>query len=317
MVVGLLLADSFAAGKTIKVVVTGFDDIDTAKYDVVLNDSSLPAIEKVETVGNKLIKVTFTEPMAAGISISDFKIDNKVKSLTPAFVSGSFNKVVNLTLNTALADGEYTLTVAADVKDFAGNALGSNSNEFAVAAESATPAYTVLEASQEMVKVQFDREPKSVDTLYWKSGSVEKHSAAGVVDADDVTIYSFTFTAAKRLANGENTVYMHKVTDYSGNKTENEAFDVTAVIDTERPEFVSLTQKTATTFDVKFTKAVTADKTNYTIEDAEGVAVTVASAAVKATDDTIITITTGTLDTTRNPFTFAIKNVIDTTYLAN
>lgn len=319
-VVTLFNASTPVAGQKVKVVVTGLTDVGTKHYEVIANDNSLPTIVSVDTVGNSLIKVTFSEPMNSGLtSISNFKIDGKVKSATLSM--SATKKVLNIQLSSKLADGEYKLAInAANVKDFAGNAIGTNETEFAVAKYAATPEFTVLEATQETVKLQFDREPKTVDTIYWKSGSTEKHSAKGVVDSSDPTIYTFTFSATNRLANGDNTVYMHKVTDYSGNTTADASFAVSATIDTVRPEFVSVTQKTQTTFEFKFSKEVVATAGNYVIKDSKDVTVTPTVAyknAGTSTEDKSIVVLTMSANTERSPYTVKISDVVDTTYLAN
>lgn len=316
--VNLFVPSNLTANTKVAVVISGLADLGTAKFDVPLNDNALPVVEKVETIGNRLVVVTFSEPMNLGTeSLANFKIDGKIVSLTTSKPNSDFHKVVRLQLSAPLADGTYSLEVnASNVKDYAGNAIGVNATSFVIAKETAVPTATVVSATQQTVEVKFEREPSSVAKLYHKVGDTKVESVAnGVQDVKDKTLYKFTFTDANRIPAGSATLYLAEVKDFSGNTAKDVAIGASVVVDLERPEFVSLTQVDETTFDVKFTKAVVIAASNITIKDNAGVSYVAGTPVVRP--DGVTYRFNVTLNTSRNPYTFEFKGITDTTYLKN
>lgn len=308
------------AGQTVKVAIVNVNGLATTLKDVIVNDNALPTVTSVQAVGNKLVKINFSEPISVGnTSMTNFKIGGYIKS--GSLTTSNFNKTVSIELTTALADGSYDLEVnATNVKDFAGYALGINKTSFSVAKDAAVPGYTVVSATQQAIRVKFDKEVKSSGadmTLYWKENSTE-HKATGSQSAVDPKVWTFKFSAADRLPAGDNALMIKKVVDFSGNIKTDYEVKVSAVIDNVRPAYESYVQKDASTFEFKFSKSVTANRANYTFTDKEGVNVAVSTATIKATDPTVVVVVTASpLNTLRNPYIVKIKDVIDTTYLAN
>ncbi|MFD1929316.1 S-layer homology domain-containing protein [Sporosarcina siberiensis] len=308
-------------GQKVKVAVQNIANIDTKLYDVVVSDSQLPQVASVETVGNELVKITFTEPIATGTaSISNFKINNAVRS--GAVTLSNMNKTVNIALSSPLADGEYTLVVdPTNVKDFAAYSIGLNESKFTVTKDAALPGYTVVSSTQQEVKIKFDREVKAVSPadmdLYWTNNGT-KHYATESQSTLDPSVWTFSFTEGNRLPSGENTLKIDKVVDFSGNSKVDYEVKVNSTVDTVRPEYQSVKQVNARTLEFKFSKAVELNVANYTVTDSKGVALGKSGVAYKGTDKTTVVLTlTSDIRADRNPYSITIKDVIDTTYLKN
>lgn len=87
-------------------------------------DTALPTVEKVEALGNKAVKVTFSEPIdKTTVQIGDFKLDDKAIA---GSVESEDGRSVIVKTYTKLADGEHTIAVSG-VKDFAEYTIVSTS----------------------------------------------------------------------------------------------------------------------------------------------------------------------------------------------
>lgn len=234
-------------------------------------DAALPVAQSAQALGNKAVKVTFSEPIQKA-EASSFKIDgNTIVGTTE--VTGN---VVILKLYNKLSDAEHTLTVA-NVQDYSTLKNLSTDLKFTVVEDVAAPTVSAVEkATFEEVTLKFsepvDKATVLASNIYWMQGS-EKRVASTVEAISDDT-YKFVFNSTNKLVYTTD-LYVVGVRDYSGNViADNTKVQVNPVIDQTRPEVVNATLKEdRATITVKFSKNVNdsaVQAKNYVIKDADG-----------------------------------------------
>lgn len=234
-------------------------------------DVTLPEATKVEALGTKAFKVTFSEPVtAASVSAtSHFRVDDKAIA---GYVTFSYPNVAIIT--TDLAVGTHTLKIS-DVVDFAGFKVADKTYDFTVAEDNAAPEVTSVKTTDvKKVEIELNEPVKSVSKVYHTSSG-----KTGVAEVkDNKIIVDFT---ANPLSLGENTIYLQSVTDYSNNSADREV-KVTPQLDTTRPEVVSVKVESASSNNNKFTVEYSKDvlstdaenPDNYVLKNSKGEVVT-------------------------------------------
>lgn len=281
-------------------------------------DAALPVAQSAQALGNKAVKVTFSEPVQVANS-SSFTIDGKTIVGTTE-ITGN---VVILKLYNALENAEHTISVAG-VQDYSTLKNISTDLKFTVVEDKAAPTVASVEkATFEEVTLKFsepvDKATVLASNVYWMQGS-DKRVASKVTAITDDT-YKFEFVSPNKLVYTTD-LYVVGVKDYSGNViADNTKVQVNPVVDQTRPEVVNATLKDdRTNITVKFSKEVTkasAEKAeNYVIKDADGKEVSKLKEAVRVDGKTVNVRLYQKLAEGKN-FTLEIAGVADTTTLNN
>lgn len=284
-------------------------------------DAALPVAQSAQALGNKTVKVTFSEPVKADASASNFTVDGSAV-VGSVDVSGN---VVILKLYTTLSNGEHTINVGG-VSDFSGLLNISTDLKFSVVEDTAAPTIASVEnATFEYVTLKFseaiDPATISVGNIYWLKGTTE-YAAESFKQLSDDT-FRFYFSQDNKLQYATN-LYVSGVADYSGNVIASGAsVAVNPVLDQTRPEVVSvkMADDVANTLVVKYTKAVDEDSAtdmdNYVIKNSSGEVVaeykeiTLSDSGKTATINLVSDLSEGAT------YTLTISNVTDTTTLKN
>jgi hypothetical protein len=200
------------------------------------DDVKVPQITDVTAVGNKMIKVTFSEAVALDNTADDnttiadatkfFNVYANAETDTNVIAKGLLEKAsiskdkktVTITLKSAQAVGTYKLVVygksetpnlkstamqpSADVqsdaiKDFAGYAIQDTAKTVEIsAAANVAQASTVTVSDRKTVKVKFDGAVAATGTLTWKQGTTTKTSTGVELEGSDTLKYTFADSIA-------------------------------------------------------------------------------------------------------------------------
>ncbi|MFC9541050.1 S-layer homology domain-containing protein [Lysinibacillus sp. NPDC056959] len=280
-------------------------------------DNTVPTVAKVEALGNKTVRVHFSEPVKAA-QTSHFQIDGKV---VVGSIQTNLNTVI-IKLSSALTDGEHTLT-AEGTEDFNNFKTVKADTKFNVVEDKTAPTVSVVSASFEKVVLKFSEPVEQVfaSNIYWMQGGTKKQASSIKQLADDK--YELTFNNDNKLVYTTD-LFVTNVKDYSGNVIDKDTkVQVTPVIDQTRPEVISSTfvkDSNNKQITIKFTKSLDTDTAkkaaNYVIKDKDG-KVQPISTTVNVSKDKEVTITLlGTLKDNTD-YTLSVNGVADNTTLKN
>ncbi|MGD2199200.1 S-layer homology domain-containing protein [Lysinibacillus fusiformis] len=280
-------------------------------------DNTVPTVAKVEALGNKTIRVHFSEPVKAAAT-SQFKIDGKV---VVGSIQTNLNTVI-IKLSSALPDGEHTLT-AEGTEDYNNFKTVQADTKFNVVEDKTAPTVTsVVSASFEKVVLKFSEPVEQVfaSNIYWMQGGAKKQAASVKQLTDDT--YEFTFNGDNKLVYTTD-LYVTNVKDYSGNVIDKDTkVQVTPVIDQTRPEVISaaIDKDNNKNIVIKFTKSLDQDTAkkaaNYVIKDKDG-KVQPISTTVNVSKDKEVTITLLGNIKDNADYTISVTGVADNTTLKN
>ncbi len=284
-------------------------------------DAALPVAQSAQALGNKAIKITFSEPVLKSTDANSFTIDG-VNAVGTVDVSGSS---VILKQYTTLTNGEHTITVSG-VKDYSGLANISTELKFSVVEDKTAPAIASVEAASfEYVTLKFSEtiDPSTVaaGNVYWKQGTTQRTADDFEQVSDDT--YKFFFSGDNKLVYSTN-VFVTDIADYSGNViAKDSSITVNPVVDQTRPEVVSakLVDDSDDTLTIKFTKVLdeetAEDADNYVIKNADGDVVSQFKDVTLDTTGKVVTVFLyDDLDENKT-YTLSIANVADNTTLSN
>jgi hypothetical protein len=287
-------------------------------------DVTFPTVENVASLGNKAVKVTFTEPVQKPASVaSTFKIDGVVAS----GLMDSTGRTITITLFNKLTDGEHNLTINSNIKDYANYQLVETTVPFTVTEDTVAP--TIVEAKDvtlEGATIVFSEDVKKAEAetatnYYWKQGAaVKSASSAKLIDGKTVRI---TFASTNRLPGYATDLFVKNVVDYSGNKIAADSkVAVTAVLDQTKPEVLTYKfDNDAKTMVLTFSKPVNLSSfnaSNVAIKDEDAKAVSNGYTAVTplSNDGKTLTIKL-TKKLPVGTFSFEFLGMKDTTLLEN
>ncbi|GAC40994.1 hypothetical protein PPOP_0334 [Paenibacillus popilliae ATCC 14706] len=281
-------------------------------------DSAVPTVDKVEALGTKAVKITFSEPIKKATN-SNLKIDGTI-------VGGSTDitgNTVIFKLYSTVSVGEHTLSIEG-VEDFAGFKNILTEQKFNVVEDNTAPTIENVEkATFEKVTLKFskpvDKSTVASGNVYWMQGSTKKYANKVNVIADDV--YEFEFSESNRLLYTTD-LYVTGVKDYSNNAIASDAkIQVNPVVDQTRPEVINVeVEDDLKTIEIKFSKSLNADSAkeskNYVIKDKDGKEVAKLKESIKLDDKKVTISLFQKLDESES-YTFEITGVTDNTTLKN
>ncbi|WDH98302.1 Ig-like domain-containing protein [Paenibacillus urinalis] len=279
-------------------------------------DSTLPVVESAQALGNKTIRLVFSEPVKTA-NPGNFQVDgNTLVGSTK--VTGN---TVIIKLYSALSDGAHKVT-ATNVEDYAGFKSLNKELSFDVVADTTAPTVAVESATFETVTLKFS-EPVDPDTVlasnvYWVQGSTKNYATGTPQQIADDT---FKFTWSNKLQYATD-VFVTNVKDYSGNTIAADTkVAVTPVLDQTRPEVVNAELKSdRKTITVKFSKALEKSSVaagDFVIKDAEGDEVSKLKTVDTSADGKTVTVTLAAALSEGKTYTLNITGVNDDTTLKN
>lgn len=243
-------------------------------------DAALPEVAKIEALGNKAVKITFSEPIKkSSVTVDSFRIDDKYIS---GNVEADDSRTVIVKSYTKLSDGEHTLTIKG-LKDFADYTMITKDVKFNVVEDKTAPVVAEVTATFEKVRVKFSEPVQNVRAgsyAYWTMPSSKTKNLSTSVEKIEDDTYEFTFTGNAKLPPYGVEFYLVGVKDYSDNEIEKDKpVLVTANIDEIRPEVTSVEvdKDTNKEIKIKFSKTIKNIKElkNYSLKDKDGKTVSI------------------------------------------
>ncbi|WP_342600185.1 S-layer homology domain-containing protein [Psychrobacillus sp. FSL H8-0483] len=290
-------------------------------------DGALPTVEKVEGLGNKAVKITFSEPVNINSTVAGtFKLDDKAVS---GIISGNGTRTVIVELFSTQTTGKHTLSINNQVQDFAGYKLVSTSVDFDVVEDVTAPTVVeVKDVTLEGATVVFSEDVKDGEALkgsnyFWMNGST-KHAANAVTEKIDGKTFKLTFSGDHKLPAVATDLNVTNVVDYSGNKIAADTkVTINPVIDQTRPEVVSaIFADTNDSLTLTFNKNINPASFkvgNVVLKDEDGKAVTgygyTITEAASTSSRTLTVNFSEALDA--GTYTFELSGIQDTTTLKN
>ena len=282
-------------------------------------DNTVPTVSKVEALGNKTVRVSFSEPVKAA-QTSHFEIDGKV---VVGSIQTTSNSVI-LKLSSSLTDGEHTLT-AEGIQDFNNFKVIKAETKFNVVEDKTAPTVTaVVSASFEKVVLKFSEPVEQVfaSNVYWMQGAAKKQTASVKALSDDT--FEFTFLGDNKLVYTTD-LFVTNVKDYSGNVIDKETkVQVSPVIDQTRPEVLSAgfvkdtdNKKIVLKFSKTLDEATAKKAANYVIKDKDGKTQAISTTVDATSKDKEVTITLLTALKDNSEYTLTVNGVSDNTTLKN
>jgi len=282
-------------------------------------DAALPVATSVTALGNKTVKITFSEPIEVA-NTSHFLIDGNA-------VIGSTDIVGNtviLRTYSALSNGEHKVEVK-NVEDFFGLKSLTKEFTFNVVEDVTAPTISSVEnATFEKVTLKFSEaiDPATVNptSFHWLDGTTKKYANKVSALSDDT--FLIEFSSDNKLVYATN-LFVTGARDYSGNAIAADAkIQVTPVIDQTRPEVSSSSLNDARNeVTIKFNKALneaSAEKAeNYVIKDADGKEVSKLKTAVLGSDNKTVTVSLVQALSQGKTYTLEVSSVSDNTTLKN
>lgn len=238
---------------------------ETKKFTPV--DVKTPEVKEVVGLGTKAFKVVFSEPVKRGdaVASSNYKVDGKM-------VSGSVDYMYpNVAIvKTDLSVGEHKLSIS-NITDFSGLKSIPVDKDFTVAEDTSAPEIVSAKTNDlKELEIEFNETVKSIEKVY--------HNVSGNTGKITYKDNKVKVTFSNAMYNGDNTIYVKGVSDYSGNKTDRE-YKVNPTLDTTRPEVVKLEVKEVGAlnnhqlvieFNKKLDKESAENFRNYTLKDRDG-----------------------------------------------
>lgn len=293
--------------------------LSTSNYAFTPVDATLPVVQKVEALGNKNVKITFSEPVKKP-STAEFVIDGKgVVGNTDVAVN-----VVVLKLYSPLSNGEHKITVK-QVEDYSTLKSLTSEHAFTVVEDKEAPTIAeVVSATFEQVTLKFSEpiDPATVkgSNVYWLQGSTKRTAGVSVETVADDT---FTFDFTNNRIQYTTDLYVTGVKDYSGNTIASDTkIQVNPTLDRTQPEVLDVTVDSASSIVVKFSKRLDKDSAtnvkNYVFKNSKGEEVNKSIGSKVATlDGKVVTITLNQPLSEGKSYTLEISGVQDATYLKN
>jgi hypothetical protein len=236
----LLLRDALVKGREYELLIRGMGKELNGKYKFVARDNTIPAVEKVEALGEYGIKVTTTEPIDDARE-RNFLIDGK----NVAMKIEQYGRDIILTpyYKSAFSDKTEKLTIK-ELKDFAGYKSAQEDFEVEIVKDEVAPKVVDVISKGNKVEVIFDKDiyNDSVDAYYSRTstGNISYESGRHTVYAEDAkkidtnrVVYTFKDEVSKRTV-----VTIVDVQNHSKVAMEKTTMEVREVLDNVEPEII-------------------------------------------------------------------------------
>lgn len=231
-------------------------------------DNEPPKVVDIKQLGNKAIKIYFSEPIKK-VSSTNFKIDGK------NFI-GNVRLEDNIVFLTPYNSGVFTegnhYLIVSKIEDYAGYRGIEDKIDFSIVKDTTPPQIVDGRATLEKAIITFDEDidPNTVSrtNFYWKSGNTKRYPSKVEVGEQEV-ILDFS---KDKLPGYTISLFVDGIADYSGNKLKNGEIKITPTIDRTNPEVISATpSEDGKSIKIIFSKNVEGRNRNcYTIRDKDG-----------------------------------------------
>ena len=270
---------------------------DYTNDSVTVQDTVMPAIEKIETAGLKTLKIYFTEPVWDGvgddIATNQITIKSGIYTYVVTGIKANYaEKSLTVTVGTNLIEGNLEITVNAQgmadsgaIRDFAGLVALKTVTNYTFAPDNTVATVTLdsVNKATKTAKVKFSKMVygNGVKLYHSVSGS-DAYGTAAVTKTIDNAATEWEFVFTNDLPSGTLTFYLvndpnnasNQLTDLYGVKVPNQTFTYTVVADTTPPTVSEVKVNTNTSFDIVFSEEVNATEAakadNYEILKADG-----------------------------------------------
>jgi len=323
------LAATFAQQKDYKVTVAktvkSAADVaaPAAELAVVTKDFAIPVLENVEFVGPQTAKLTFSEPVDGATITATLNNGAYVGVVTNPAVA----RTATVNFGTTLAAATYKVKVSG-ATDVAGFKMDATEVDVEFAPVATPVKVTVVEATQESVKIAFDR-PVSVkagaENSFYHTYTIWK--AAEITPAENVEELTLDFSDNAFVPGEVKLVVLAKdtIVDAWGNKLEAGELTLNIVIDKTAPTVVAVNTVANRQDQLKVVFSEKVDKTkaetagNYTLTKVStGLKVTVSTADLNDENDgDMTTVTLTAASDLSGEYVLTVKNVEDEATIAN
>lgn len=258
-----------------------------SNYEFAPVDVALPEVVSVTGLGTKAVKIVFSEPVQQTYTASYLLNGQGFYGTTS--VDGR-----ELIIKASLPVGEHTLTVEG-VEDF--NAFKSLKSEHKFTVVEDTTAPTIAEAVGTLEKLtltfseDIDSDTLKVDNVYHLRGATKVKPSSIVKIASNK--YELYFSSANALPTYATMIFVEGVKDYSGNQITETSKQVTATVDTERPQVVDarVSQSNSKQLLITFNKGIASGQSwtsLVTVKDKDGKVRPVQSGAIKSGTNNVL-----------------------------
>lgn len=233
----------FKDGKQYELQIKGVDKDVDGKYKFVAEDNTIPAVEKVEVLGEYGIKVVTTEPIS-NIRSNNFLIDGKNVTMDVE----QYGRTIILTpYNGSFPSDAETLTIR-ELRDFAGFRSVEEDFEIEIVKDEVAPEVVDVVLKGNTVEVVFDKDIYNASVgAYWNRSDVGNISyelgrhtiyanKAKKVDVNKV-VYEFK---ENEVPSRRDEVTIEGVTNHSKVKMEKTTIALREVLDDVEPEIVEI-----------------------------------------------------------------------------
>ena len=253
------------------------------------SDTKLPTVVPggIEVLGNKGIRITFSEPIKPTVSMENFQM-NVTSSLSNPVVNHNTITLSYSPSTAFLAPGNYSITIK-DLEDYAGNKMNISYWPFVVVNDTTAPVVQGIAGTTEEITITFNEKIDPIagfrENVYWMSGLSRRFADKVVIDGNKA-IATFTTHPIPLV---ETPIFIENMVDYYGNQMPQRAVKVTVSVDTTKPEVLGAYLSTdGKSIMVTYNKNVIGnDKANYTIIDSTGRTATIASITGSGSEYTV------------------------------
>ncbi len=175
------------------------------EFDVVVVDADIPLVKEVKAIGERNIKITFSEPInernnnTITLSQENFKVVSGTYQYLVQKAELNTN-VINLEVGTKLIEGPITVKVNDDVingiktvQDYAGYRTLISDTTFNYVKNISVPVVTVKSAKANQVVLAFSKPVKGSNIKLYHSAKNDESCKAEATESDYVDEITFTF----------------------------------------------------------------------------------------------------------------------------
>ncbi len=177
-------------------------------------DVNPPNLINVEAIGNRRIKVVFSEPVKNITTLTNYYLDGKI--LTKGIVKQNADAIV-ITLEDRLSEGIHNFTVSDFVSDYAGNRISEKYMYFRVYDDKVLPEIeNVVDVTQTSLSIRFS---KAVEE-FQPNQVVDANGARAIsiIPDDELKIYTIEFMRTAAIKPEGTEIVLNNITDVYGNK---------------------------------------------------------------------------------------------------
>lgn len=233
------------------------------------SDKDIPSVSSIEVLGNKGIRIYFTEPIKTIPSMNNFKLD-QVNTLERPVLMDNHITLSYKSGTSALQSGSYSLDITG-FEDYANKKMKAELRTFSVKKESTPPEIVDIDVTTERVTLQFS---EILDPSFVQGSNIFQREGVQINYADEIIIRDNRVTGifeSTPLLAKEITLYINSFSDYWGNRMVTKEYKITPKQDTRKPELMSASlSEDGKSIKLGFNKNVKADSTSYyTIKDSQ------------------------------------------------